>query len=78
MKNVTLSLPKEVLQEVKIIAARRGTSISSLLTFLLTDLVRQEDQYEAARRRSLAWLDRGLDLGTRGEIPTSHEDLNER
>lgn len=78
MQNVTLSLPKDILQAAKVIAARRGTSISSLLTTQLTDIVLRDDQYEEARRRSLAWLKRGLYLGTRDRSPATRDDLHER
>jgi len=77
-RNVTLSVPKEVLAEVKQIAVRRGTSLSRLLTSLLEDLVRQEDEVGRARRRHLAWLEHGVDLGTKGRIAVTRDELHER
>ena len=38
-RNITLSLPEETLQEVKIIAAKRNTSVSALLGGMLEELV---------------------------------------
>lgn len=78
VQNITLSLPKEVLREVKIIAVRRGVSVSGLLTNLLTDVVRQEDRFETARQRALGRLDQGFDMGTLGTPPATREQLHER
>lgn len=38
-QNVTLSLPKEVLLKVKLIAVKRQTSVSRLLTQILENIV---------------------------------------
>lgn len=78
IQNVTLSLPKNLLRQVKVLAARRGTSISALLSALIADAVRQEDEYESARERALARLEQGYDLGTRGARRWTREDLHDR
>ena len=52
-QDITLSLPKDLLLKVKIIAAQRGTSVEGLLTQTLEKLVRQEDAYYHAKRRHL-------------------------
>jgi len=77
-RNITLSLPEEVLREVKVLAARRGTSVSALLAAALTELVERESGYAAAREKSLATLDRGMSLGACGEIGWSRDELHER
>jgi hypothetical protein len=77
-QNVTLSLPKAVLRQVKLLAAQRQTSISSLLTQALTRLMQQEEQYTRARRRHLQRLDRAFDLGTGGKLKTKRDQLHER
>jgi metal-responsive CopG/Arc/MetJ family transcriptional regulator len=41
---VTLSLPRNLLQEFKVLAARRGTSMSAILAGMIADAVHQEDQ----------------------------------
>ena len=48
-RNITLSLPEETLREVKVLAARRGTSVSALLSETLTDILASEHGYAAAR-----------------------------
>ncbi len=77
-RNITLSLPEETLRGVKVLAARRGTSVSALLSETLTDLLVRESGYAAARERSLAMLGRGRDFGTEGEIGWDRDELHER
>jgi hypothetical protein len=77
-QNITLSLPKETLLKVKLIAVKRETSVSGLLTQTLERLVEQEDAYAHARRRHLAWLEHSADLGTDGRIATARDELHER
>lgn len=77
-RNITLSLPEDLLRRVKVLAARRETSISRLLAEALTALVAREEGYAQAERRHLALLQRGLNLGTRGQVSWSREALHER
>jgi len=77
-QNITLSLPKEVMLKVKLLAVQRHTSVSGLLTQTLERLVEQEDAYAHARRRHLEWLDNAADLGTAGQISIRREELHER
>jgi predicted transcriptional regulator len=77
-QNITLALPKELIYKAKRVALERRTSVSGLLTQALTEIVAREDSYASARQRHLAWLERGADLGTNGEIKWQREDLHER
>lgn len=77
-QNITLSLPEEDLREARVLAARRGTSVSALLARMLRDLVEQENGYARSRERSLGRLRDGIDLGTRGHIDWDRDDLHER
>ena len=77
-QNITLSLPKDMLLKVKLIAVKRETSVSGLLTQTLERLVEHEDSYAHARRRHLEWLERGVDLGTGGHVSTGRDELHER
>ena len=77
-RNIILSIAKEVLLKVKLIAVRRQTSVSGLLTQMLEQLVQQEDAYARARQRHLQRLEQGLDLGTGGQILTQRDELHER
>lgn len=78
MQNITLSIPKELLRKVKILAAERQMSVSSLLTRALQELVQREEAYGRARERHLALLEKGFDLGTAGTSGWRREELHER
>jgi hypothetical protein len=77
-QNITLSLPEDDLREARILAARRGVSLSQMLARMLSDLVEQESGYARARRRSLDRLNEGADLAAGGHIGPSRESLHER
>jgi hypothetical protein len=77
-QNITLSIPKEVLLKVKLLAVKRQTSVSGLLTQTLERLVRQEEAYAHARQRHLQWLAQPMDLGTDGQVLTRRDELHER
>ena len=77
-RNITLSLPKDTLLKVKLIAVKRQTSVSGLLTQTLERLVEHEDSYAQARRRHMERLERGVDLGTAGQVSTRRDELHER
>jgi hypothetical protein len=58
-RNVRLALPEDLLRRMKLIAAKRDTSISALLAATLSDLADQEKSYAEARgamRCSRTWL----------------------
>jgi hypothetical protein len=77
-QNVTLSIPKHILRKAKILAVRRNTSLSALLTRTLEDLVTEAGGYDQARQRHLALLENAPDLGTEGQISWSRHELHER
>jgi len=62
-QNITLKLPAETVRKIKVVAAERGASISSLLAAKLEELVGEDAEYQAARRRALEWLAHGWHLG---------------
>lgn len=78
LQNITLSLPAEDLRDARVLAARRGTSVSQLLARMLSDLIRQETGYARARERSLTRLRNGVDLGTSGHIDRSRDSVHDR
>ncbi len=77
-QNVTLVVPKPILHEARLLAAKRQTSLSALLTRLLSDMVAEENGYASAQKRHLTYLDKGCDLGTGGAIRWTREDVHER
>ncbi|MBW1980422.1 MAG: CopG family transcriptional regulator [Deltaproteobacteria bacterium] len=77
-QNVTLSIPKHLLKQAKIIAARQDKSLSQLLRESLEQKVREQTAYNKARIRQLRLLEKGLDLGTGGQVQTSRDELHAR
>jgi hypothetical protein len=77
-QNLTVSLPKADVHRAKILAARRGKSVSRLLAEVLKDLIERDGGYTAAKERSLALLAEGRDFGTEGHVRWSRDQLHER
>ena len=77
-RNLTLKLDAALYKEVKIIAAKRDTSISALVSGKLAELVDEETGYARAQARALELLTRGFELGTEGSVTWSRDDLHER
>jgi hypothetical protein len=75
-QNITLSLEKSVLRKAKVLAARRDTSISGLLTEQIEALVGEDEVYERSRRDAARLLEKGFRLGGAGAA--SREELHER
>jgi hypothetical protein len=74
--NITLKLDADVLRKARILAAEEGLSVSALLAAKLGEIVRQRKGFDRARKRALARVHEGLDLGwTR---PRSRDELHER
>ncbi len=74
--NITIKVDADLVRDAKVLAARRGTSVSRLVAEQLEQLVRSDQAYAAARRRALRRLRRGVDLGW--EKPASRDDLHDR
>ncbi len=64
-QNLTLKLPAETVRKAKVVAAERGTSISALVTKKIEELVGEDAEYQAAKRRAFEWLKQGWRLGAR-------------
>ena len=75
-RNVTLKLDADLLRKARVLAAEQGTSMSGMLAEKLAELVREREQYDQARKRALARLRTGMDLGWRR--PASRDELHER
>lgn len=74
--NITLKLDAELVREARMLAAAEGTSVSRLLADRLETLIRDRKAYDVARRREIARLRRGTDLGW--TKPKSRDELHER
>ena len=74
--NVTITIDANLVREAKAFAARRGTSLDHLVVEQLEKLVRSDQAYTAAKRRALARLGCGYDLGW--ERPSSRIAAHDR
>ena len=77
-QNITLSIRKDILQKVKILAVKQSTSISALMTEVLEQIVNREEGFQAARQEHTRLLKEGTELGTYGSIEWTRDDLHDR
>ena len=59
-RNLTLSLPADLIRNAKILAAKRQTSVNALVKENLGKMIQAEDEYHAAGQRILAAAEKGL------------------
>jgi len=74
--NITLKLDRDLLREVRILAAEKDTSISALLTVHLREIVKNHGGYEQAKNRAIARMRKGYNLGF--TPPNSRDELHGR
>lgn len=75
-QNLTVSLTRQTIRKAKILAARRGSSISGLLAEQIEIMVGEEEAYERAQRQAEALLDQGFHMG--GVICANRDEWHER
>jgi hypothetical protein len=75
-QNLTVSLTRNTLQKVRVLAARRATSISGLIAEQIEKLVGEDEAYERAERQAMTLLQQGFHMG--GVISASRDELHER
>jgi len=74
--NITLKIDADLAQAAKVLAARRGTSLSRLVADQLAEAVRKDSDYEAAKRRALAQMAKAKNLGW--QRPKDRGDVYDR
>jgi len=62
-RNLTIQLDEDVIEDVKAVAARRGTSVSGLVSAYLSQLAAEDEQYEKARQAAMELLNQPVDRG---------------
>lgn len=77
-RNITLSLPLSLLKRVKLLAAERDSSISSLTNQAQERFTHEDRRYAAVRGLSLEALRSSRSLGTGGQRTWSRDELHER
>lgn len=75
-QNVTLRLDKDLIKKGKIIASKKDTSLTRLLSDFLRQIVEEEDYYEQCKKQALNILKKGYHFG--GKITCTREELHER
>lgn len=75
-QNITLRLEKELIRSARLVAAKRCTSISNMLSEELVRIVNEAECYEQAKKSARANLDSGFNFG--GTLTASREELHER
>jgi hypothetical protein len=73
---MTLSLEADLIREAKVLAARRGLSVSRMVALQLEEMVSNDRKYEAAMHRALERLENGFELSW--SKPSSRAELYER
>ncbi len=75
-RNLTIALDEDVVAKARVVAARRGTSLSGLVSQEITRLALRDEGYEAAKAEALRRLSKGARLG--GKKVPSRDSLHER
>lgn len=76
-RNITLTLPSELVRRAKIVAATRDTSVSALVAEFLRSLTEQEDDYRQVWEQEQRLMAEGLPMSV-GSITWSRADTHER
>ncbi len=74
-RNLTIQLDEDVIHRAKVAAAKRGTSVSGLVTQELKRLVDADERYEDAQQRAERVMGRSR---SRGGRTWSRDDLHAR
>jgi hypothetical protein len=78
VQNVTVSLPVDVMRQARHLAVDRGVSLSKFVAMLVEEKVSVSREYDHARKQEIQRMQAGLDLGTRGNITWTRDELHDR
>jgi predicted transcriptional regulator len=73
--NLTIQLDDDVARRAKVLAARRGTSVSALVARTLDAMVDEDERYETARRRVAELM---AQAGSHGPRTWTRDELHDR
>jgi hypothetical protein len=74
-RNITVQIDEEVIHQIRVVAARRGTSISALLAQQLCTIAAADARYEHAKAHALEAM---ADAEDHGGVSWRREDLYDR
>ena len=75
-RNITVTLDADVIRKARVVAAKRGTSVTGLVREQILRLVTEDDSHDKSWARAKARMRRGLHLGG-GPYPT-RDELHDR
>lgn len=75
-RNLTLSLPRDLLYQAKSHAAQQRKTLSDLVRESLEDKLERQKKFALARERQMRRLRTGYDLKTNGELCFFRADLH--
>lgn len=76
-RNITLSMPDELVRRAKVLAAQRDTSVSALVAELLAQLTGEVEDYDTAWAAEEQLMSAGIGMRI-GEITWDRDELHDR
>jgi len=77
-KNVTFSLPEELLRKFRVYSAERNVSMTQLVENAIRRMIADGPSDEERRRRFMERLNNPPNLGTNGQITWTRDEIHER
>lgn len=77
-QNVTLSLPKSLLRKAKAIASEEDKSLTEFIRESIDEKIKKDTGYREAMERQIKLMKKGFNMGTKGRVAWTREDLHER
>ena len=75
--NITIRIDAGIASQAKIIAAKKGTSISAMVSDWLSSITKRTSEYEKARKRHEKMMEKGMNLGVYGTPTWTRENIYE-
>jgi len=77
-QNFTMSMPKDLLRRAKIQAAKEDKTLSKFIREALEEKIREDSGYKRARKKHQKILSSGFNMGTKGNLRLSRDEIHER
>ena len=77
MRNLTIQLDEDEIRDIKVVAAKRGTSVTALVALKMRELIAADARYETARQLARQSMVAAATSGRQAPRWT-REEINER
>lgn len=77
-RNLTVSLPEELIHQLRVLAAGRAQSMTSVIKRALELEIQQKDENEQATKRMVDRMNNARDIGLHGKITWTRDDIYDR